>query len=116
LALECDAAVRVDQVHTVGPASIGAFGGISEFVEYRRKFDSQLANTSPSNEGTVFFILGAGEYYFLFDVALHLPDITGMGFGNVHHKKCNAVLVLIVELIKCGNLPPEWWSSITAEN
>ncbi len=108
--------MRVDQVHTIGPASVGAFGGISEFVEYSRKFDSQLANTGSSNEGPVFFILGAGEHNFVFDVALHLPDITGMGLGNVHHKKCDAILVLIVELVEGGNLPPEWRSGITAEN
>jgi hypothetical protein len=39
-----------------------------------------------------------------------------MRFGNVDDQESNLALVLIVELVEGGNLPPEGWSSVTAEN
>jgi len=47
---------------------------------------------------------------------LHLPDITGMGFGDIHDQESNAVAVLLIEFVKGGSLPPEWWSSVAAKN
>jgi hypothetical protein len=39
-----------------------------------------------------------------------------MGFGDVDDQETRAVLVLLVELVEGGNLPPEGRSSIAAEN
>ena len=39
-----------------------------------------------------------------------------MCFSDVHHEKRDLTLVLIVELVKGGNLPPEWRSCVAAEN
>jgi hypothetical protein len=39
-----------------------------------------------------------------------------MGFGNVDDQETCALLVLLVELVESGNLPPEGRSSIAAEN
>jgi hypothetical protein len=39
-----------------------------------------------------------------------------MRFCDVHNQKADLALVLIVELVEGGNLPPEGWSSVTAEN
>jgi hypothetical protein len=38
-----------------------------------------------------------------------------MGFGNVDDIECRPVLVLLVKLVKRGNLPAKWRSSVTAE-
>jgi len=47
---------------------------------------------------------------------LHLPNIAGMRFGDVDHQESNFALILIVELVEGGNLPPERRSSVAAEN
>jgi hypothetical protein len=47
---------------------------------------------------------------------LHLPDIARMRFRDVHDQKSDFVLVLLVELIESGDLPPEGRSGVTAEN
>ena len=39
-----------------------------------------------------------------------------MRFADVHNQEGNAVTVLFVELVEGGSLPPEWRSSITAED
>ena len=39
-----------------------------------------------------------------------------MGFSDVHDQEINLSLVLIVELVEGGNLPPEGRSSVAAEN
>ena len=50
------------------------------------------------------------------DVALHLPDVGGMGFENVHGVKGDLPGVLFGELVEGRNLPPERGSSVTAEH
>ena len=39
-----------------------------------------------------------------------------MRFHDVNRKEANLVLVLIVELVEGGNLPPKWRSGITPED
>ena len=39
-----------------------------------------------------------------------------MGFDDVDNEECYSVAVLVVELVKGGNLPPEWRSSVAAED
>jgi hypothetical protein len=39
-----------------------------------------------------------------------------MCFGDIHHKKRNLIGVLIVKFVEGGNLPPEWRSSVAAED
>ena len=66
--------------------------------------------------GAVFFVLGTGKDHLVFDVALHLPDIAGVRLGDVNHQKGDSILVLVVELVESGNLPPEGRSRIAAKN
>jgi hypothetical protein len=116
LALESDATVRVDQIHAIRPSGVGDLGGVAEFVEHCGKLYAQLTYTGPGDERAVFFILWTGKNHLVFDVALHLPDIAGVRLGDVHHQKGYSILVLVVELIESGNLPPEGWSRVTAKN
>jgi hypothetical protein len=39
-----------------------------------------------------------------------------VGLGDVDNKESNLVLVLIVELVESGNLPPEGRSGVTAKD
>jgi hypothetical protein len=39
-----------------------------------------------------------------------------MGFQNVHRQKLHPVVILIVELVEGGNLPPERRSGVTAKD
>jgi hypothetical protein len=39
-----------------------------------------------------------------------------MRFRDVHHQESDLVPILLVKLIESGNLPPEWRSSIAAED
>jgi hypothetical protein len=39
-----------------------------------------------------------------------------MGFGDIHDEKSDAVAILLVQFVKGGSLPPEWRSSVAAEN
>lgn len=39
-----------------------------------------------------------------------------MRFKNVDHEKSDLAAVLIIELVEGGNLPPERWSGVAAED
>jgi hypothetical protein len=38
-----------------------------------------------------------------------------MRLGDVNHEKADAIAILLIQLVERGNLPPEWWSSVAAE-
>jgi len=114
-ALVSNASICVDQVNAVWPACVGSFRGVLESVDYSGKFDSQLAHTSSSHQGTLLEIFRTGEDNFVADVAFHLPNVTGMRFKNVHGKEGNTIAVLFVKFVERRNLPPEWRSSVAAE-
>ena len=116
LALVGYAAVLVNQIDPIGPTGVSLLSRVAKFIEHGRKFDSQLTNAGAGNQGTLFFSFRTGEDNFVFDVAFHLPHVAGMGLGDVDNKKRDLPLILIVELVEGGNLPPEWWSSVTAED
>src|SRR5580692_6667587 len=111
-ALEDHTSAGVDQINAVGPAGVGAFGGVAEFIKYSGKLDAQFAHAGFCHRGALGFILRAGQHDLIADVGFHLPDVAGMRLKDVDHEKCDAALVLVVETIKGGNLPPEGRSSI----
>jgi hypothetical protein len=45
-----------------------------------------------------------------------LPHVARMRLDNVDNQERDLLVVLIVKLVQGGNLPPEWRSSIAAEN
>jgi hypothetical protein len=73
----------VDQVEAVGPTGVGALRRIAELVEDCREFDSQFADAGSRDEGAFLFVLWTGEDHFVFDIAPHLPHVTGMRLGDV---------------------------------
>ena len=111
-----DATTGVDQVHPVGPAGVGLFGRVAELVEDRLDFDSELADARSGDDRALVFVFGAGEYDFIFNIALHLPEVARMRLGDVDDEKLDSIAEFVVELVECGNLPPEGRSRIAAEN
>jgi MFS family permease len=93
-----------------------AFGGVPEFVQHCGKLYPQLAHAKSGDVLPLAFILRTGEDDLIPDVALHLPDITRMGLGDVYGQKGDTILVLLVELVEGGNLPPKGRSSVTAKD
>jgi len=113
--LECNAALRVDQVNAIRPTRVGLFGRIAKLVEHRRKLYAKFSNAGPGNERAIFFSFRAGKNNLVFDIALHLPDVAGMRLGDVHNQEGNPPAILLVKLIQGRNLPPERRSSVAAE-
>ena len=85
LALVGDASVSINEIEAVGPSCVSAFGGVAELIEHGGEFDSKLANARASEEGPFFVVLGTGKDEVLFDVALSLPDVTGVSFEDVNN-------------------------------
>ncbi len=111
-----DAALRVDQIDAVGPAGVGPLGRVAKLVQHAGKLYAQLAHARSRDVGTLLFIFWTGENDLVFDIALHLPDVAGMRFRDVHHQKRHAIAVLLVKFVEGRNLPPEWRSGITSEH
>jgi len=113
---EDNAVVGVDEVEAVGPSGVGALGGVAELVEDGGELDAEFADAGSGDVGALVFVFGAGEDNIVFDVALHLPDVAGMGFENVDGQEADFSVVVVVELVEGGNLPPEGRSSVAAED
>ena len=116
LAFVSHAAGGIDQVKAIGPCGISLFGGVAELIEHGGHLNAQLAHAGAGYGGAFFFAPGTGKDHLIFDVALHLPNVAGMRFGDVDNQKRNLAAVLAVELVEGGNLPPERRSSIAPEN
>jgi hypothetical protein len=112
LALVRNAALRVDQIDPVRPAGVGLFRRIAKLVEHSRKLYPKFPYASPGNECAIFFSFRTGKNNLVFNIALHLPNIAGMRFGNVHNQERHAPAILLVKLIEGRNLPPERRSSV----
>jgi len=106
----------VDQVNAIRPAGVGSFRAVAEFVEHGGKLDPKLAHAGAGNECPVLFVLRAGEYDLVVNVALHLPNIAGMRLQNVDDEEGHLAAVLIVKSVESGNLPPEGRSRVAAED
>jgi len=115
LALVSNAALRVDQIDAIRPASVRTFGRIAELVEHSRKFDAKFPHASPGDECSFFFCLRAGKNDLVFDIALHLPHVAGMRLCNVDNQECHALAILLVKLVEGRNLPPKRRSRVAAE-
>ena len=66
--------------------------------------------------GAFVIIPGAGKDDLVLEIALGLPDVAGMRLDDVNDQESDALVVLFVEFIESGNLPPEGWSSVAAED
>jgi hypothetical protein len=116
LALVSDFASRIDQINSVGPACIGSFRRVAKFVEDGGKLNAEFSYTRTSDKCPLFFIFRATENNFIFDVALHLPNVTGMRFGDVNNQEGDAIAILLVQFVEGRSLPPEWRSGVTSEH
>jgi|ERR1700689_4073927 hypothetical protein len=107
--------MRVDQIEPVRPACVCPFRRIAKLVEHCRKFDPKFPHASPGDEFSFFFSLWTRKNNFVFDIALGLPNVAGMGFSNIDNQERNAAAILLVELIEGRDLLPERRSRVAAE-
>jgi hypothetical protein len=111
-----DATVGIDQIEAIRPTSVCALRPIAKLIENAGNLYAELAHAGSGDVCALFFVLRVGEDYLIFYIALHLPDVAGVGFSDVNHEKGNTILVLLVKFVEGRNLPPEWRSSVTAED
>jgi len=116
LGFEGHAPLPIDQIDSIRPSGVGAFGAVAELIEHGGKLDAQLAHAGAGDESAFVFTLGRRENDLIFDIALHLPYVAGVRFQNVHDQKRDLAAILIIELVEGGNLPPEGRSGVTSEN
>ena len=106
----------VDQINTIGPACVGFLGRVVEAIKHSGKFYAELANATACHELSLLIILRTGKDDLFLYVALALPHVGRMGFQDIHDEKGDLRPVLVVKCVEGRNLPPEWRSSIAAED
>lgn len=112
----CDAARGIDRVETIRPTRVGLLGRVAEFVDDCGNLYAKFSHTRARHQSTLFFIFRAGKNNFVLYIAFHLPNVARMRFRDVHHQEGNFVSELLIQLVKSGNLPPEWRSSVAAKD
>ena len=116
LALVGDAPLGVDQIQTIRPACVGLVSRIAEFVQHGGNLYAKFSHACPRHERAFLFAFWTGKNNVLFHIALHLPNVTRVRFGDVDHEESDLACILFVELVKGGNLPPEWRSSVAPKD
>jgi hypothetical protein len=106
----------IDQVKAIRPSGVRLFGCVIETVEQGGELDSQITDTASGDCGSFFLVFRAGEDDFVFDVALHLPNVAGMRLEDVDGVEGDPIFILIVELVEGRNLPPEGRSGVAAKD
>ena len=83
LALEADLALAIDQIEAVGPAGVGALGGVPGIVQKRGELDLQVADAGGGYVRTLVLVFGVGEEHLLAQVDGQLPAIGGVRLLDV---------------------------------
>jgi hypothetical protein len=115
-ALERNASAAVDQIETIRPSSVCRLHSIIQTIYERGKLDFQASYTGARYRYALGHVARAAKQHLIPNVALHLPDIGRMGLQDVDRVEIDLSLVLLRELVQGGNLPPEGWSSVAAED
>ena len=116
LALKRNAPAAVDQIEAIRPASVCSLHSIIQAIHERGKLDFQASYTGARYRYALGHVARAAKEHLIPDVALHLPDIRGMGLKDVDRIEIDLSLVLLRKLVQGGNLPPERRSSVAAED
>ena len=95
LALIQNAAIVADQVKSVRPAAISGLDLIIEAIDHCGKLDAELAYASSGDRGAFRLVLGTRKKNLVANIALHLPDVGGMGLKNVDGVEIDLALVLL---------------------
>ena len=79
-------------------------------------FYAKFSHARSRYESAFLFAFGAGKNNVVLDIALHLPNITGVRFTDVDNQERDLASVLFVKLVEGGNLPPERGSSVASKH
>ena len=116
LAFVGNSSIRLNQIHTIGPAGVCRLDLIVEAIDQSGELDVQLAHAGAGHGCALLLIARAAEEHVVADVALHLPDIGRMSLKDIDGVEIDLALVLIGKLVQGGNLPPKGRSRIAAED
>src|SRR5579872_792261 len=116
LALVGDAPLAVDNVQTVGPASVSNVRSVIEAVQDRWDGKVQIAHAGIRHLAAFLVTLRTRKYDVLRDVRAHLPHVARVGLLNVNDVERRAVLVLFIHRVEHGSLPAKRRSSVAPEN
>jgi hypothetical protein len=106
----------INHIQPVGPARVVPFRGVVEAIHDGRKMNPQFHHAQLSHLAALVNIFRARENDVIIQIVWVLPHVAGMCFAYVHHVERRLILILFVQLVQSGNLPPERRSGVAAEN
>ncbi len=83
VSLKKDATPSLNQVEPVRPSRVGFFHAIVDPIHDGGELDTQRAHAGIGDRDAFRFIRGTSEQNLFTDIALHLPDIGGMGLQDI---------------------------------
>jgi len=113
---EGDAAIAIDHVEAIGPAGVGAVGGVVNRVHDGGKFYSELHDAKLAEFAALVETFRTREEDVIVEIVGIFPEIRCVRLADVNDIERRAIFVLLVEFVEGGNLPPERRSSVAAED
>jgi hypothetical protein len=95
-ALECNTAISIDEIETVGPTCVIFLNLILHGVDQGGHANVEFSHAGKGNLFAACHCGGVLKDDAFLHVALRLPEVAGMRFINVNDEESDAVAVLLV--------------------
>lgn len=109
---EGDFAIVADDIDSVGPSLIGAFGGVIHVIHEDRDFEFEVFGAVFGG----FFAIGegfvVGDEDTFADVGLGLFAVGGMGFADVDNEEFGFGFCITEPTVQFFGVLPEWGSGV----
>ena len=106
----------IDDVYTLGPASVGEVGGFVHVVHAEGQREMEALDEIVGDRNALRQSLRLRIANVFVHVAFHLPFVLRMRFADVNGQKIRASFVIVVEIYEVAYLAAEGRSGVAAKN
>jgi hypothetical protein len=106
----------INDVYTLGPASVGEVGGFVHVVNAKGQREMEALDEIVGDGDALRQSLRLWVANIFVHIAFHLPFVLRMRFADVNGQKIRASFVIVVEIYEVAYLAAEGRSGIAAKN
>ncbi len=106
----------IDDVYTLGPASVGEVGGFVHVVHAEGQREMEALDEIVGDRNALRQSLRLRVANVFVHIAFHLPFVLRMRFADVNGQKIRASFVIVVEIYEVAYLAAKGRSGVAAKN
>ena len=106
----------IDDVNTLGPASVGKVGGFVHVVHAEGQREMEAPDEVVGNGNALHQSLRLRVANVFVHIAFHLPFVLRMGFADVNGQKIRAGFVIVIKIYEVAYLAAKGRSGVAAKD